>query len=125
MMKKKRFIYYLLAVASIGFYACNKDNANFTPVGGELPTHYITIQDSGFDPATLTIANGGSVTFLNSTTVDHTLLSDDSVVIRSAAIVPGSFFFVKPDTSLGLLPVEINYHCVQHPSARGTIILTP
>ena len=123
-MKKYFFVIVVCALTGVGIYSCNKENI-VNPTGGQLPTTYITIRDSAFEPAIVTKANGSSFTFLNNSSTDHTLISDDSLLIRSGLIKPDSFYYVKPDTSLGLLQVEINYHCIQHPTKRGKIILTP
>jgi len=124
-MKKNKLLFCLLALLLAGFYACEKDNEGFNTPGGLLPTKYINIKDSGFSPATITVANGNSFTFLNGTGTTHTLVSDDSTTLISIPIAPDSSYFFKPDTTT-TLPVDIYipYHCVQHPSARGTIILT-
>lgn len=115
----------LFAMMIAGLYACNK-NEDFTPSGGLLPTNYIRILDSSFNPSLLIVANGNSFTFLNGTTVAHTIVSDDTTTLRAVLINPDSSYYFKPDTAT-ILPVQINipYHCVEHPSARGIIILTP
>ncbi len=122
-MKKSR-LFFLLAIAAIGgFYACNKDN-KFNPQGGDLPTHYIEVQDSGFTPNMATEANGSSFTFLNHTTGIHTIMSDDTFTIKHTTLLPDSFLFFKPDTVIAS-QLYIPYHCVEHPTARGVIILNP
>ena len=106
-------------------FGCNKDS-NFTPAGGLLPTHYITINDNSFTPSTLTVANGASITFLNSTTHDHTIVSDDTTTLRAILIKPDSFYYFKPDTATATpVQIYIPYHCVETPTTRGTIILNP
>jgi plastocyanin len=124
-MKRYRLVYCLLVLTLLGFYSCDKENDGFNTPGGLLPTKYITIEDSTFSPSTITVANGNSFTFLNSTGVAHTLMSDDSTTLASITIAPDSSYFFKPDTAT-TVPVDIYipYHCVQHPSARGVIILT-
>lgn len=124
-MKKNKLFCYLLAAMLTGFYACNK-NANFNPQGGQLPTHYIQIKDSSFTPSSITEANGSSFTFLNQSTIPHTIMSDDTFTLKSVLILPDSFYFFKPDTAT-IVPTQIYipYHCIEHPSARGVIILNP
>lgn len=105
-------------------YSCSKED-DFEAQGGQLPTHYINILDSSFSPSILTIANGNSVTFLNKTSNTHTIVSDDSATILSPALAPNGFYYVKPDTIAGSAQVYIYYHCKEHPSVKGTIVLMP
>ena len=123
-LKKIKLSYLVTCFLLTCLYACNKENNNFEPAGGLLPTNYITVKDNSFSPATLTVANGSSITFLNSTTTGHSIMSDDSVTIPSVLIAPDSSYFFKPDTATtSPVPIYIRYHCIEHPSARGTIIL--
>jgi len=125
-MKKIRFNYLLLsALLLTGIYSCTKTADDFDAQGGLLPTHYINIMDSSFSPSILTVAAGSSITFLNKTTNNHTMVSADSSTILSPAIAPNSFFYVKPDTLSGTQSVYIYYHCKEHPAVTGTIILRP
>jgi hypothetical protein len=125
-MKKIRFNYLLISgLLLAGLYSCSKDNEDFGAQGGLLPTHYISIMDSSFSPAVLTVAAGSSITFLNKTTTNRTIVSADSSTILSPAILPSSSFYVKPDTLSGSMPVYIYYHCKELPAATGTIILMP
>ena len=125
-MKKITCSYLLLTGILLSVaYSCTKTASDFEAQGGLLPTHYVNILDSLFSPAILTVANGSSITFLNKTTSNHTLVSDDSLTILSPTLAPTAFYFVKPDTLAGVMPVYINYHCKEHPAIKGTIILRP
>ena len=125
-MKKIRLKHLLLTgMVLTALYSCSKDEEDFGAQGGLLPTHYIDIRDSSFSPSLLTVAAGSSITFLNKTTISHTMVSDDSSTILSPAIAPSTSFYVKPDTLNGSLSVYINYHCKEHPTVKGTVILLP
>ena len=68
-----------------------------------------------FAPATLTVAKGTEVQFINDDTAPHTVTADDSS-IDSGTLGPGtSFPFVvqKP----------FSYHCAIHPSMTAEIRL--
>ena len=120
----KKGLFFLFGLMVIGIYACNKDN--FDPQGGELPTHYIKFQDSVFTPHTLTEANGANFTFLNSSDQLITLVGDDTTILKSVTIDAHKSYFFKPDTvPVNPAQIYIPYHCVEHPAARGTIILNP
>ena len=109
----------------ICIYSCSKEEEDYNAQGGLLPTHYIDINDGSFSPNVLNVAAGSSITFLNKTTVSHTIVSADSSTIVSPAIAPGLSYYVKPDTLSGSSPVVIYYHCKEHPIVTGTIILSP
>ena len=119
-MKKTRLnIVLIAAVLFAPIYSCSKAE-DFTGQGGLLPTHYITIKDSSFSPIVLTVATGSSITFVNSTDNEHSIVSDDSATILSGTILHKTSFYYKKDT-VG----TFYYHCGMHPTVKGTIILTP
>lgn len=125
-MYKSNPVYMLfLAVIFSLIFSCSKTNEVFDAQGGLLPTNYININDSSFSPALLEVANGSSITFLNRSDIVHTIISADSTTIVTTTIEADSSFYVKPDTLSGSVPVYIYYHCREHPTATGTIILRP
>jgi plastocyanin len=101
-------------------YSCTKTADDFIPEGGLLPTNYVKMSDSTFTPANLIISTGSSVTFVNDSDIEHSIVADDTVTIISNIIAPHTSFFFKKDTV-----AVIGYHCGVHPGARGTIILRP
>lgn len=125
-MRRSRIIYLILTGLLTGSsFSCSKTEKDFGAQGGLLPTNYINIQENSFSPSILSVANGSSITFLNKTTSGHTIVSADSSTIVSPVIASGSYFYVKPDTLSGTLPVNIYYHCKEHPTVTGRIILRP
>ncbi len=118
-MKTSAIFIGVCTIATL-IFSCGKQNSSFNPIGGTLPTKYITILDSTFSPVSITAAVGSSFTFLNSSTSAHTIISDDTVTFITPSMLPGTSFFFKKDT-IG----TISYHCKEHPSARGIIILRP
>ena len=94
-----------------------------TPSG---PTKAITIDSStgsfGFNPATITITVGTTVTWTNKTSAPHTVTSDDGTSFDSGNSNPiaanggtFSFTFTKAGT--------FAYHCQIHPFMKATIIV--
>lgn len=76
-----------------------------------------------FDPGTMTVKVGTSVTWMNSTSSPHTVTSDagapasfDSGTINASS-GSFSFTFTKPGT--------YNYHCAIHSYMHATIVVTP
>jgi len=86
--------------------------------GQSSSTNTVTIQDYSFQPSTLTVPRGTTVTWRNQGSVDHTVTSDTNGLFDSR-VGPGkefSFSFSTPGT--------YNYHCSIHTSMHGTIVVT-
>jgi hypothetical protein len=64
----------------------------------------------------LVIPNGSSITFLNSSSSSHTLISDDAVTLVTTTIAPTKYF-----SYMNYFIGVINYHCIEHPLERGII----
>ncbi len=78
-------------------------------------THTITIRNSKFSPASLTIKAGDTVTWTNADDKDHTVNADDKS-FKSANISPDGEFeqtFNKAGT--------FKYGCKYHPREKATI----
>jgi|OpeIllAssembly_1097287.scaffolds.fasta_scaffold1082143_1 plastocyanin len=76
----------------------------------------VVIKSSYFDPAVRTIYAGMFVTWMNRTSSIHTVTFDDG------------FFSceIKPDSSCSYRFYSkgtFNYHCLNHPDVKGTIIV--
>lgn len=78
----------------------------------------VTIQDYSFQPSTLTVPKGTTVTWHNLGSVDHTVTSDKNGMFDSR-VSSGKVFSFTFST-----PGTYNYHCSIHTSMRGTIIVT-
>jgi YVTN family beta-propeller protein len=81
-------------------------------------TTAVTIAQFAFSPATLTVANGQSVTWTNSDPVQHTTTSDNPGW-DSGPMPPGATF-----TTTFTTPGTFAYHCSIHPFIHGTVIVT-
>lgn len=80
----------------------------------------VTIEKFAFNPETLTIKPGTTVTWKNRDAVDHTIIAESGSTIqfRSKELGSGdsySFTFSEPGT--------YPYYCSIHPSMRGTIVV--
>ncbi len=78
----------------------------------------ISITDTGFTPATLTVKVGAVVTWTNAGGTDHTVAFDDGTV-KSSAIKPGTSAF-HVFSRVGAFP----YHDSLHPTMTGTVTVT-
>ncbi|MFB3764781.1 MAG: cupredoxin domain-containing protein [Methanotrichaceae archaeon] len=79
----------------------------------------INIKDFAFDPSTVTVQAGTSVTWINLDTVPHTVTSTNGT-FDSGILRPGRMFnytFNDPGT--------YNYYCTIHPYMKGQVIVTP
>ena len=117
-MKHTIYCTLLLSVASV-FISCSKDGQP-EPVGGDLPTNYVIISDAAFSPASLTVVNGSSITFVNRSGAAKGIYSSDSVVINKQNILDNTSYFLKKDT-VG----TIFYRMAGKPSVSGSITFTP
>ena len=121
-MNNKKYFAALIALTLLIIYSCTKHEA-YSPVGGDLPTNYITVLPNGkIQPATLTVASGSSITFVNTHNKPHRILSlDADSSIYTAIIPPDSSFFFKNDTLLGTFA----YKCVLDSTITGRITIRP
>jgi len=77
----------------------------------------IAINNFDYSPKTITVKAGTAVTWLNSDTVDHSVVADDDSfdtgVLKSGE--KGSYTFTRPGTYA--------FHCETHPSMTGTVVV--
>lgn len=80
-------------------------------------TTSVNIQNIAFNPASITVNAGDTVTWTNNDSVDHTVTSDTSGIFNMAS-APGStvrFTFTTPGT--------FAYHCNIHSTMHGTVVV--
>ncbi len=86
------------------------------PTGQPLPAQAsVTIKDFAFDPGTVHIATGGTVTWTNQDITQHTVTFSDS---GSPLINTRGTYSKKFDA-----PGSYSYHCSIHPSMTGTVVV--
>lgn len=100
--------------------SCSQPSVNYGGVGGGLPTHYISITNTAVSPPTLTVAIGSSITFLNQSNTNQTIVSDNCTSLATSTMAPQGHYFFKKDT-LG----TITYHSIENPSLTGSITFRP
>jgi hypothetical protein len=78
----------------------------------------VNIKSFSFQPATLNVPAGTTVTWNNQDSVQHTVTSDVQDLFDSGAIAPGKkFTYTFP------APGSYSYHCSIHPGMKGTIVV--
>lgn len=105
-MMKLSLAAFLLAAAPVAAMAADA-----------APTTKVEIRGMKFTPATLTIAAGTKVTWINQDTTPHTVTDKDRA-FRSAALDNNesySFTFSRPG--------DFTYYCTIHPMMVGRIVV--
>ena len=85
---------------------------------GQSSSNAVEIRDFSYQPDTLTVAAGTTVTWTNDGTVPHTVTSNQRT-FDSGDIAPGGTFSYTFDQ-----PGSYPYHCTLHPSMQGQIEVT-
>lgn len=79
----------------------------------------INISNYAFNPATITVKSGTTVTWTNSDPVAHKVVSDSPAFTSDDIPQGGSYSFTF--STAGSYP----YHCQIHPSMTGTVVVSP
>ncbi len=105
--------------------ACFSDHvttAGGGPSGAELcagnQPNVVRVRDFAFEPATLNVPAGTTVTFVNCDTETHTSTSDTNAW-DSGSLSPATTF-QRTFPSAGTFP----YHCDPHPFMKGTVVVS-
>lgn len=103
--------------ATLYFFSLDRQDTA-TALAGPIETITMT-NDWRFEPASLTVTPGTTVTWVNSSSIVHAVTLDDPRHTASGLIDPGhafSFTFESPGT--------FRYHCSPHPGMKGTVTVT-
>jgi plastocyanin len=80
----------------------------------------VTIQNFAFQPATIQVAKGTTVTWTNQDSAPHTIAFRASGMTGSGMLQRGQSFSYTFNT-----PGTYAYYCGVHPNMTGTVIVTP
>ena len=110
----------ILACTAAGCYSSPAPATPAAPPASSGSGSSITIKNFAFDPATLTVKTGTTVTWVNNDGASHAIASDagSPAAFSSESLSTGgsySFTFTGQGT--------YTYHCSIHPSMKGTIIV--
>ena len=93
----------------------SSNNSNNPP-----PPNSVSISGFAFNPSSLTVKAGVTVTWTNQDGTAHTVTSDNGAFTSSGNLATGAQYAFTFMTA-GSYP----YHCSIHPAMRGTITVTP
>jgi plastocyanin len=111
----RRWMFPLVALLALGWLALTA----VSPSPARAQAQAVAIVDFAFDPATLEVPVGTTVTWTNQGAAPHTVTADDGT-FDSGTLQPGGTFSMTFDT-----PGTFTYHCEIHPSMTATIVVTP
>jgi len=122
----------IVGLSILASVACNDDNNPVTPPDGNgngngngntAVNHTVNMAGSVFSPATLSIAQGDTVTWVNNDNIPHTTTSGPQGApngIWNSGDMGVSAVYRRVFTSAGSFP----YHCVYHNGMTGTVTVT-
>jgi plastocyanin len=112
----------VLGAALIGILGCSKDYSN--PSGsnsqtssGPPPANTVVMMNIAFNPGTLTVSKGTTVTWTNNDGVTHTSTSDNGV--WDTGNIGGGTSKGVTFSNAG----TFKYHCTIHAGMTGTIVV--
>jgi plastocyanin len=127
-VKKLIMALVILVVAGAGAYFLFFNNNSYqtpttptrtTQSNPTPPSVSVGIKDFAFNPSTITVGAGATITWINNDSAPHTITSDSGTLLNSPTLSPGQLFsFTVNDMG------TINYHCRIHPMMRGAIVVT-
>lgn len=97
-----------LLVGVVAFSGCTQNQQT-------VPANTVYIQNFAFNPTSLTVKAGTTVTWVNKDSTTHTVISDNGA-FTSGDLSPG-LNYTYTFNNTGTYP----YHCSIHPSMIGTI----
>jgi plastocyanin len=86
---------------------------------GASATKAVTIRDYTYEPATITVPKGTTVTFTNRDSTPHTATSKQAGLFESGSLDSGKSGTVTLDES-----GTFAYYCLFHPFMKGTVVVS-
>lgn len=110
----------LLALLSIS-YSCTKSSTNDTSTGNKGVStpgaNEVWIQGMAFDPSTITVTTGTTITWTNKDAIGHSVTSDSGVF--DSGILNSTETFSYTFNTAGTFA----YHCKVHSSMTASVIV--
>ena len=115
-MKSKSFI--LLSIMIVSLISLSGCVDQSQPRATTATT--VEIKSFSFQPASITVPAGATVTWINRDSVAHTVTADDDS-FKSPNIAGNGGKFERSFSE----PGTYRYHCTPHPSMKGEVVVTP
>jgi plastocyanin len=114
-MKTKLFYTGVLAVllAAIVFVSCHKSNSS-----NAVTAASVSIKNMAFNPGSVSVTTGATITWSNNDTTIHTVTADDGS-FNSGNIAIGATY-----TRVFSTAGTFSYHCTIHPEMTGKVVVT-
>jgi len=117
LLEKKYLILAVLGILAVVAVSGCTSNTNQTS-NSSSSANAVTIQNMAFNPATLNVQVGTTVTWTNKDSNTHRVVSDSGLFDSGDLANGKSFSYTFNQT--GSYP----YHCSIHPSMTGTIVVS-
>jgi plastocyanin len=114
-------VFAALGAVLAGILGCSKDSSN--PYGSNSgsssppPPNTVVMMNTAFNPGTLTVSAGTTVTWQNNDGTTHTSTSDNGV--WDTGNIPGGTSKTLTFSNAG----TFKYHCSLHAGMSGTIVV--
>lgn len=102
---------------SVSISSCSKSDA-YTAPADDPNTYKISIEATQFNPASLTMLPGAKVTWTNTDSQPHSVVSDDGISFNSGSLNGGESISFTPGVT-----GTYGYHCGIHPTVTGTVLV--
>jgi plastocyanin len=114
----------LLALLSIS-YSCTKSSTTDPNTSGGTGSKGVTtpganevwIQGMAFDPSTITITTGTTITWTNKDAIGHSVTSDNGVFDSGIINATGTFSYTFDTAG------TFTYHCKVHPTMTASVVV--
>ena len=112
-------IVVIVIVVGVYYVFYNKPYGTGTPTAPSAPVApgAVTIKNFSFNPATITVGTGTTVSWTNEDSAVHQIASDTNV-FNSLNLSQGQTFQFTFTTA-----GTYAYHCAIHPSMKGTVVV--
>jgi plastocyanin len=112
---KKIFLTILVFALVASLVGCSTKT---TPSGnGNLSKNVVHITNYSFQPESITINKGESVTWVNDDSVTHTVTSDTNLFDSGSISADGNFTYTFSQSG------TFRYHCSIHSSMKGEVVV--
>ena len=112
---KKAVLLFILVILNFCLAAWGNETTNGAVVDNK---HKIEIKDFAFNPPTITVKSGETITWINRDEEPHTVVSVEKQFKKSPALDTDQQYTVTTGA-----PGTYSYFCSVHPKMTGTIIV--